>query len=110
MNWYLVILYLIANTLGVYLVKAGFNQISINGNYLNGRLFLGASLYVVSFFIWMIILKSSNLSTTYPVVVSLSIIFVATCGYVLLHETVTQRQVLGIAMVIMAIFLIQGKG
>ena len=106
MNWYWVSVYLICNTVSLSLIKTQFNN--QNSGYLTDwKIIAGMLLYVVSFGVWMIILKTStNLSIAYPIVVSLGIVTIAISGYVFMHESITFRQVIGIGLIVIAIFLV----
>lgn len=99
------------NTVSLSLLKSEFNNQTNINSYLayltNWKIMIGMLLYVVSFSIWMIILKTSNnMSTAYPIIVSLGIVTIAISGYLFIHEPITWRQIMGIGLIIIAVFLL----
>jgi drug/metabolite transporter (DMT)-like permease len=67
---------------------------------------MGMLLYITSFVIWMVILSRNQLSTSYPVAIGLTLVFTTIVSALLLHETITAPQLLGIGLVIAGIALI----
>ncbi len=114
-------LYLLMSTAGLLLLKKGLaaqgaifsgsgNLFSIFKNVMrNGMLLLGAVLYLLSFFAWLALMGHFRLTMIYPVVISLSILFITVGSALFLRETISINQGIGIGLLIAAINLILWK-
>ena len=69
----------------------------------------GASFFVISFFFYLFVLSRLRLNFAYPVMVSAGIILVAIGSQIFLGETLSFRQIIGIALIIFGIFLLVPK-
>lgn len=69
----------------------------------------GALLFVVSFFFYLFVLSRLRLNFAYPVMVSAGIILVAVGSQVFLGEALSFRQITGIALIALGIFLLVPK-
>lgn len=75
----------------------------------NKWLFGGAVLFVISFFFYLFVLSRLRLNFAYPVMVSVGIILVAAGSWIFLGETLSFRQIIGIALIVLGIFLLVPK-
>ena len=69
----------------------------------------GFILYGLAALVWFQVISSQPLSLAYPLLVSLTFIFVTLGATVIFHETITARGFVGLAIILMGIFLIGGK-
>ncbi|MGC9610761.1 MAG: EamA family transporter [Minisyncoccia bacterium] len=69
---------------------------------------IGISLYVVSAVLWLMLLSRINLSVAYPAL-SLSYIVVLLISWFYLKETVSIYQFIGVALIIVGVYLIVKK-
>lgn len=72
----------------------------------NKWLLSGALLFVISFFFYIFVLSRIKLSFAYPVMVSVGIVLVTAGSWAFLGETLSFRQIIGIALIIFGIFLL----
>lgn len=72
----------------------------------NKWLFGGALLFVISFFFYLFVLSRLRLNFAYPVMVSVGIVLVTAGSWAFLGETLSFRQIIGIALIILGIFLL----
>lgn len=70
------------------------------------KIVIGIFLYGVSFLSWITLLTRVNLSLIYPISTSLNIIAAIILSIVLLHESLNVVQIVGIAIVILGVYLI----
>ncbi len=66
----------------------------------------GLFLMGVAFLIWLFILSKVNLGIIYPISASLTIIFVSIASWLFLKDVFSAIQILGIASIILGIFLL----
>ena len=69
-------------------------------------LLLGAFLYLLSFALWLLILRTVPLVVAYPVAVGLTICGTTLVGILVLREQLDLRQALGIALVLIGVVCI----
>ena len=73
-------------------------------------LVLGTGLYLTSFGLWLVILRSVPLATAYPTAVGLTIIGTTAVSLVILDEKLRTGQAVGIALILLGAFLtLRGK-
>lgn len=72
----------------------------------NPYLLIGMFLFVVSFLFYLITLSKLKLNLAYPVMVSAGIILVAIGSWIFFGETLSSIQIIGIALIILGIFLL----
>ena len=71
-----------------------------------GLLLLGASLYVASFAVWLVILARHELSSAYPAAIGLTLAFSTLGAVLLLNEALNVARLVGIALIFLGIFLV----
>ncbi|MEQ8313575.1 MAG: EamA family transporter [Gammaproteobacteria bacterium] len=70
-------------------------------------IFLALSLYGLVFFYYIFVLRSSPISTLYPIYTGLSVLFVMLLGYLVFGEVVTLSRTIG-ALLILAGIVVMG--
>lgn len=71
-----------------------------------GLLLLGASLYALSFLIWMVILSRNELSMVYPLMIGLTLVATTAASWVLLKEPLGALRLTGIAVIFLGVVLV----
>lgn len=66
----------------------------------------GASMYVLGFLLWMVILTRSPLTVAYPIAVGLTMVFSTVCAVLFLRESLTWSTVAGMSLVFFGIVLL----
>lgn len=89
------------NSLAQTLLKLGAGR-----HPLNWYLLAGLSAYALSTLIYVVVLGKANVSLVYPIVVGLTVISTALAGVFLLRESVSPPYWLGIALILIGIFVI----
>lgn len=72
----------------------------------NKFIFLGLVCSAIGAFFWMIALSRSQLSVAYPIGGGLVYVFLVLFSWLLLKETITLTQIIGIAVIILGITLV----
>jgi len=103
---------------GQTLIKQGMNKIGnfsampfltfLIKSFTAPLVIIGISLYVVSAVLWLMLLSRINLSVAYPAL-SLSYIVVLLISWFYLKETVSIYQFIGVALIIVGVYLIVKK-
>ena len=110
-----IIIYLVCTLTGLFLFKSGGGAIDIGltlsdiSIHMPLKRIIGILFYGCSFFIWLTILKDSQISYIFPVVNSLVAIMTVIGGVVLFNEHLTKLQLVGIAIIIVGIFVLNIK-
>lgn len=111
MNIILVFIYSIISSYGMVLIRVGglkskFEIYNNNINVgINISLLIGAVLYLVSFFLWMIILQKFKLTYISPIVYGLTFICTSIFSYYLLGEVIHGVQYLGVIFIILGVII-----
>jgi small multidrug resistance pump len=66
---------------------------------------LALSIYGLVFFYYILVLRSSPITSLYPVYTGLSVLFVMLVGRLVFHETVSPYQILGAGFILAGIVL-----
>lgn len=115
-NFMMIVLTVLLNTAGQFMMKAGVNRIgaiSLFDNFLstffravtNWFVLGGFGLYAVSAALWIVILSRAELSWAFPMV-SLSYVITALVAPVVLHESFSYQRLLGIVVICVGVFLV----
>ena len=75
----------------------------------SGWLITGIFVFGIDFLLYFFILSKFNLSILYPVMVSAGIIAISLASWLLLKESLSAIQILGIVVIIFGIFLLVPK-
>lgn len=110
-----IIFYLIFSVSGLLLMKTGSGDTSIA--LLNDKLIfniklqllLGGLFYIISFILWVFILKISNLNYIFPIVTGLGYFFIMISSFFILKEPITLMQLIGSIVIFLGIILINVK-
>ena len=82
----------------------------ILGIFQNKWLFAGMTLFVISFFFYIFTLSKVQLSFAYPIMVSTGMIFVLIGSWIFFGEKLSLGNIIGVALIILGIFLLVPKG
>lgn len=108
----LIVLYVVLNSMAQLLLKQGASAAAgswvVLGLPVNARLAGGIGLFGLSFLVWIYILAKENLSFAFPFAVGLGYSTVVLLAVLYLGETVSARQIVGIAAVLLGLLLIAG--
>ena len=81
----------------------------ILGNISSPLLWLGISIYALSFFIWIVILSKVDLSIAMPLA-STDYLLVPLLAIIFLHETVSPLRWIGIGTIVLGIYFVSKSG
>lgn len=102
-------IYVLLNSFGQLLIKAGSIEINQNQNIFsiitNMKLLTGIGLFGFSFMTWIYILTKSNLSYAFPFAVGLGYVAIISLSVLVLKETVSHVQWVGIILVGLGVML-----
>jgi len=71
---------------------------------------LGVLLYLIATLLWFRVVSKEQLSLSYPILVSLSLVFVTLGAVLIFHEDIAPRQIFGICIIAVGILLVSGAG
>lgn len=115
MIYILITLYLFFTVSGLVLLKIGgqsFNFLIQSGKVhitMPWKFILGFVSYVCSFMIWTFILQKFNLTYMYPILVGLAYVLVLFAGVFILQEKLTIFNIIGSAVILIGIMLMNIK-
>lgn len=96
-------LYVVLNSLGQLLIKAGSLELNQTQNLFsilaNTKLLAGIGLFGFSFLTWIYILTKSNLSYAFPFAVGLGYVAIIALSVLVLKEPISMTQRFGITLV-----------
>jgi multidrug transporter EmrE-like cation transporter len=92
----------VLSALGVVLVKSGLGDAALNLS----ALIWGTLTYLSSVLLGFLLIRSHPISIAYPVVVGLSLAFVALLSAALLDETLTVGKLGGAALIVVGVLLL----
>jgi multidrug transporter EmrE-like cation transporter len=67
---------------------------------------IGVGFYAVAAIIWFSVLSRENLSTSYPLLVSLTFVLVTLGAMVFFHEQISWQKVVGLGVILVGIVLV----
>ena len=76
----------------------------------NKWLLAGMTLFVISFVFYIFVLSKIQLSFAYPVMVSVGMVFVLIGSWIFFDEKLSLLNIIGIALIILGIFLLVPRG
>ena len=82
----------------------------IIGIFQNKWLFTGMALFVISFFFYIFTLSKVQLSFAYSIMVSTGMVLVLIGSWIFFGEQLSQKNIIGIILIIFGIFLLIPKG
>ncbi len=97
-----VIVSVIITIVGDYCLKLGSLQ---NNTYSSPWTFIGAGLYASTAFIWVYLMKKTNLTVIASLYTSTTLILLILLGLFIFKEDVTTRQLVGAGLALIAIFV-----
>lgn len=106
-------IYVVLSSLGLILVKMGANglhfdlQASFFSFSMSWITLVGFFCYLISFLIWMVLISKSDLSYIAPLGVACTNIAILVGSKYILHENLTWGTVVGMAIILIGIFIIQ---
>lgn len=104
--------YTVASVTSLLLIKAWLPIARTNWNegltvsYPALLVVFGATLYVISFLIWMIILGRHDLTLAYPIAIGLTLVFSSLSASFLLNETLPLTKLAGMLLIFVGIVLV----
>lgn len=111
----LMLINVMLGTFGQVLLKSGINVVHKLGplslpnfflqSFLSPLVLGGLILYLISLFLWLIVLSKADLSFAYPLI-SISYILVIIFSGVFLHEVIGPARVIGALLIIAGVFFI----
>lgn len=106
------LIYVVCSASGLVLMKFGMSNgflLSISDGvlHLNASIitFAGVSLYLVSFLLSLVVMSKLSISFFYPLSAGLIYILVSVFGALLLKEKLDQKQVIGMAFILVGIII-----
>lgn len=115
-NFLQIIIYVLLSSFGLVLLKIGSNKsfgISIhNGNFMlkfNYIILIGMGMYVLSFITSLIAMKGINLNVFYPISAGLVYILIGLLSFLLLHEKISLRQIVGMVIILVGVTIMNVK-
>lgn len=107
----LVIVYAIISAFGMVLLRIGSVQSNfgfVQGNIsmnISIALVIGFVLYVITFFLWLIILQKFKLTYVSPVAYGIAFIMICIISYFLLGEVISTIQYFGVVLIIVGVII-----
>ena len=110
----LITIYIISTVMGLVLIKMGGHNLSLTFNSMglnfsiSFKTMLGFTFYIMSFFLWIIILSKpeTKLSIIFPIVTVIVQTLIIISGVLIFKEKINTIQLLGIFLAILGIVLI----
>lgn len=108
-SYLLFLIYVLASSLGMVLIKkgGGFSKIIINkhnfGLNISWIFAIGILLYLFSFILWIFILQRFPITYISPIAYGLTFIFIAIFSYLFLQSTITKSQLISAIIIILGI-------
>ena len=110
--WIVFAIYILMSATGLYMIKTGTTsagaaiQNRVFSIQIPLRLFLGFTVYVCSFLLSVYIISKMDLSVFYPVGTGAILVITCLSGHFLLKERITSMQMLGIALILVGVTVI----
>lgn len=108
----LLIIYVACSSLGLILLKMGLNSgtvVSLSTGFVEIKFHLmligGATLYVFSFLLNMVVMSKFNLNYVYPISAGLIYIAILVLSVIILKEKVTGSQIVGMIAILVGIVI-----
>lgn len=115
LKYILIVIYLVATTSGMALIKLGGNSTTMaikDGSFAMSMSFisiLGYVLYLISFLLWTKILTMFDLSYIVPIVTGISQIIILLIAFLLFHENISIMGFIGIVVTICGVICMNIK-
>lgn len=90
----------------ILMTVGGQYKIKIAQSFFGPDFIIGCVLYVLSFALWIYLLKNNPLSVIIPLAVALTIVMSLIVGVVFLKESVNLIQIIGIVLIIGGVSLV----
>lgn len=75
----------------------------------NTNLIMAAGFYVLAFALYMFLLVRADVSYLYPVTQGLNFVLIFIMAWLLLNESITPQRVLGMAVIIIGIYIVESS-
>jgi multidrug transporter EmrE-like cation transporter len=104
--------YVVLGVLGLVLLRANLaaaGALVRSGELARGPVLLatlGALSYATSFVLWLVVLSKVPLSVAYPIAVGVTIAFSTLFAWLLLHEPMNPRLLVGIVLIVAGVTLV----
>ena len=84
-----------------YGMQDGFFKLSIHP-----LVIIGVLCYMISFFLWLMLISQSDLSKFLPIVSGLGTVIACVVGVLLFHETLNLQKIIGIILIVSGVILV----
>src|SRR3989338_1348563 len=91
---------------GAHRLSSGLSLSIVLEPLKNIFLFTGLLLYAVSFFLYVFVLSRLQLHVVYPIAAGTTLVLITLASYLLLKETITIIQIIGIAAILIGVILV----
>ena len=115
MLYVLFVLYIVCSALGLLLIKAGGQDLSLGVQQgvfhlnINLKMLLGMVFYVCSFLLFTFIVPKFDLTYIYPVAAGILYVVITVVGILFLKEKLTMWQVAGLVLILLGVVAINIK-
>lgn len=105
-------IYVVTSVAGLTILRRYLPEVSVSGAMFRSLslahfwIMLGGLLYVASFAVWMLVLRTVPLAQAYTTAVSLTICATVLVARFVLNEPISPQQLLGIVIIIAGVFLV----
>ena len=113
MVYILIGIYILCSALGLVLMKYGINKnfsLNVNMKAIHFEIsvisLFGIILYIISFLLSLIIMSKSDIMFFYPISAGMIYVLICVIGVVFLHEAVSIKQWIGIALILSGVVFI----
>jgi multidrug transporter EmrE-like cation transporter len=101
----------ILSTIGNILIKEGINQsIYFNEFYKHPYIFVGLIAFAVNLILFIIALKTMDVSRAYPILACISFITLQAGAFFFLDEATSILKLIGISLIILGLLVLVGEG
>jgi len=111
MKYLLVFVYIISTSVGMILIKKDSENIEFkitSGNisiHLTLQYIIGLLLYIVSFLLWVIILKKFKITYISPIVYGLVFVLLSILSYFILKDRIEIRNIIGFILIFLGVLI-----
>jgi len=111
MKYLLVLIYIISSSVGMILIKKDSESIEFkitSGNisiHLTLQYIVGLLLYVISFLLWILILKKFKITYISPIVYGLVFVLISILSYFILKDRIEIRNIIGFVLIFLGVLI-----
>jgi small multidrug resistance pump len=111
MKYLLVLIYILSSSVGMILIKKDSEKIGFNIDsgsisiQLSLRFIIGLLLYIISFLLWIIILREFKITYISPIVYGLVFVLISILSYFLLNDRIEIRNIIGFILIFLGVLI-----